>query len=95
MRDPLVDHHRTEILRIAATHGARNVRVFGSRARGEGGEESDLDVLVELEAGRTLLDLVRLKRQLEEITHCGVDVVTDEGISPVLREEILTQAIPL
>jgi hypothetical protein len=95
MRDPLLDRHRAEILRVAAAHGARNVRVFGSRARGEGGERSDLDVLVDLEEGRTLLDLVRLKRELEKVTNGEVDVVTDGGISPDLRDEIIAQAIPL
>lgn len=95
MPDPLLDRHRAEILQVAAAHGAHNVRVFGSRARGEGGEESDLDVLVELEQGRTLLDLVRLKRELEEVTHREVDVMTDNGISPYLREEILAEAVPL
>jgi hypothetical protein len=95
MRGPLLDRHRAEILRVAAAHGARNVRVFGSRARGEGGERSDLDVLVDLEEGRTLLDLVRLKRELEKVTNGEVDVVTDGGISPDLRDEIIAQAIPL
>jgi len=71
------------------------VRIFGSRARGEGDEASDVDILVELERGRTLLDLVRLKRALEEITSCAVDVVTDNGLSPILRDEILSQAVAL
>lgn len=95
MQDEILDRYRTDILRVASTHGARNVRVFGSRARGEGGEGSDLDILVELESGRTLLDLVRLKRALEELTQRDVDVVTDKGISPYLRDEILAQAIAL
>ena len=95
MRDEILDRYRADILRVASSHGARNVRVFGSRARGEGGEESDLDILIELESGRTLLDLVRLKRALEELTHRDVDVVTDKGISPHLRDEILTQAVAL
>ena len=95
MRDEILDRYRAEILRTASTHGAHNVRVFGSRARGEGGENSDLDILVELESGRTLLDLVRLKRALEELTHSDVDVLTDKGISPYLRDEILAQAVAL
>ena len=95
MRDRLLEEHRTEILRVASAHGASNVRVFGSRARGEGDERSDVDILVELERGRTLLDLVRLKRDLEELTHCAVDVVTDNGLSPLLRNEILAQAVAL
>ena len=95
MRDHLLEQHRAEILRVASAHGARNVRIFGSRARGEGDEASDVDILVELERGRTLLDLVRLKRELEEITSCAVDVVTDNGLSPILRDEILSQAVAL
>ena len=67
----------------------------GSRARGEGGEQSDLDILIDLDTGRTLLDLVRLKRELEELTHRDVDVVTDKGISPYLRDAILSQAVAL
>ena len=95
MGDEVLDRYRAEILRVASMHGARNVRVFGSRARGEGAEGSDLDILVELESGRTLLDLVRLKRALEELTQRDVDVVTDKGISPYLRDQILGQAIAL
>jgi predicted nucleotidyltransferase len=95
MRDRLLERHRSEILRVASSHGARNVRVFGSRARGEGDEQSDVDILVELERGRTLLDLVRLKRDLEELTHRDVDVVTDDGLSPILRDTILSQAVAL
>jgi predicted nucleotidyltransferase len=97
MDDRLLERHRVEIIRLAAHHGAHNVRVFGSRARGQGGEQSDVDLLVELEKGRTLLDLVRLKRELEELTHREVDVVTDRGrdLAALLREEILSQAVPL
>ena len=95
MRDRVLDEHRAEILRVASAHGASNVRVFGSRARGEGDERSDVDILVQLEGGRSLLDLVRLKRELEELTHCAVDVVTDNGLSPLLRNEILAQAVAL
>ena len=95
MRDEVLDQHRAAILRVAAAHGASNVRVFGSRARGDGSAESDIDILVALERGRTLLDLVRLKRELQEITQHGVDVVTDNGLSPILRNEILSQAVAL
>jgi predicted nucleotidyltransferase len=95
MTDALLDRYRADIVRVASAHGARKVRIFGSRARGEAGGGSDLDILVELEAGRTLLDLVRLKRELEELTHCKVDIVTDNGMSPILRDEILAQAVPL
>lgn len=71
------------------------MRVFGSRARGDGDEASDIDLLISLEAGRNLLDLVRLKRELEEVTEHGMDLVTDNGPSPLLRNEILAEAVPL
>jgi predicted nucleotidyltransferase len=85
----------SDIVRIARRHGAQSVRVFGSRARGDGGPESDLDLLVTLEAGRTLLDLVAIKQDLEDLLHYPVDVVTEGGLSPHLRETILAEALPL
>jgi uncharacterized protein len=84
-----------EVLRVAHRHGATAVRVFGSWARGEQTERSDLDLLVDLEAGRSLLDLVAIKQELEDLLHCPVDVVTERSLSPVLRERILAEAIPL
>ena len=86
---------RNEILKIAASHGARNVRLFGSAARGEDRPDSDLDLLVEMESGRSLLDLVGLGQDLEELLRRKVDVVTDAGIHPVLRARILADARPL
>ncbi|HEX3593923.1 MAG TPA: nucleotidyltransferase family protein [Polyangiaceae bacterium] len=84
-----------EIERIARFHGALSVRVFGSRARGDAGPESDLDLLVHLEPGRSLLDLIAIKQDLEDMLHCSVDVVTEAGLSPYLRERILAEARPL
>jgi uncharacterized protein len=86
---------REEILRIAAQHGARNVRLFGSAARGETKASSDLDFLVEMEEGRSLLDLVGLWQDLEELLDCQVDVITDGGVSPYLRRTIYAEAVPL
>lgn len=86
---------RNDILRIAASHGARNVRLFGSAARGEDRPDSDLDLLVEMESGRSLLDLVGLGQDLEDLLHRKVDVVTDASIHPVLRARILADARPL
>lgn len=91
----LVERYREQILSLAARHGARNVRVFGSLARGEGGESSDLDLLVTLGAGRSLLDLVGLKQDLEDLVRRPVDVVTEQALSPYLREQVLSEAIPL
>lgn len=92
---PALAEKRGEILGIAQRYGASNVRVFGSLARGEAGSESDVDLLVAIEPGRTLLDLVGLWQDLEEALGQRVDVVTDGGLSPHLRERILAEAVPL
>ena len=84
---------KKEIQQIARQHGARNLRVFGSVARGEAAEGSDLDLLVEMEPGRSLLDLVAIKQDLEELLGCKVDVVTEAAVSPYLRERVLNEAI--
>jgi predicted nucleotidyltransferase len=76
-------------------HGATEVRVFGSLARGEGSQDSDLDLLVTLGKGRSLLDLVGLKQDLEDLVHRRVDVVTERALSPYLRERVLSEAVPL
>jgi predicted nucleotidyltransferase len=86
---------REEILGLAALHGARNVRIFGSVSRGQAGAASDLDFLVEMEKGRSLLDLVGLWQDLEDLLGCKVDVITDGGVSPYLRSRIYAEAIPL
>jgi predicted nucleotidyltransferase len=83
-----IEQNREEILRIAARHGARNVRVFGSVARGEDGSDSDVDLLVEMEDERSLLDLVGLEQDLEELLQRKVDVLTDESIHPTIRPRI-------
>ena len=86
---------RQEILRIAAGHGARNVRLFGSVARGENHESSDVDFLVDMEAGRSLLDLIGLDQDLEALLHRKIEVLTDASVHPALRDRILTEARPL
>ncbi len=86
---------KQEILRIAATHGARNLRLFGSVVRGEDHPDSDLDLLVEMEAGRSLLDLVGLGQDLEDLLHRKVDVMTDTSLHPALRARIFAEARPL
>jgi predicted nucleotidyltransferase len=91
----LLKSRREEILSIAARHGARNVRVFGSVARGEAGENSDIDLLVELDQGRSLLDLTGLVVDLEELLERKVDVVTEQGLYWLLRRRILKEARPL
>lgn len=90
-----LNKNRDAILRIAAKHGARDVRVFGSVARGMASETSDLDLLVVMEPGRSLLDLVALNQDLEDVLGRPVDVVTEGGLSPYLRDRILAEAIAL
>lgn len=86
---------RNDILRLASQHGAHHVRVFGSVARGEAGPASDIDILVQMDSGRSLLDLIRLTQELESILQHKVDVLTDEGLSPYLKERIQAEAVPL
>lgn len=95
MADVLIAERAEEIRRIARQHGALRVHVFGSRARDQGRASSDVDLLVELESGRDLLDLVALKQDLEALLGCPVDVVEKEGLSPHLRARILAEARPL
>ena len=91
----LLAANRESILQLADLHGARKVRVFGSVARGDATEESDLDFLVEMEQGRSLLDLVGLWQDLQDLLGRKVDVISDGGISPYLRAKILAEAVPL
>jgi len=93
--DQLLHDRREEILKAAASHGATDVRLFGSRARGEAGGGSDVDPLVRLAAGRTLLDLVAIKQDLEDLLGCSVDVVTEEAISPYIWPQVMKEAITL
>ncbi len=79
IRKPLNDQ-RAEILRVARMHGAQHVRVFGSRARGHARPDSDLDLLIDLEPGRDLLDLVAIKQDLEDLLGLHVDVVSSAGL---------------
>jgi len=91
----LLQSKRQEIMQIAARHGATNVRVFGSVARGEARPDSDIDFLVNLEANRSLLDLARLLRELQTLLNRPVDVVTEAGLRPRLRPQVLREARPL
>ena len=91
----LLRTRRKDILRIAARHGAFNVRVFGSAARGEAGEKSDIDLLVDVGPGRTSFFPGGLLADLEELLGCKVDVVTEEGLHWYIRERVLKEAVPL
>lgn len=86
---------RRGILRLAARHGAARVRLFGSFATGRARAASDVDFLVDMKPGRSYLDLIALWQDLQEFVGRRVDVVTERGLSPHLRERILSEARPL
>ncbi len=91
----LLKAKRDEILRLATKYGAYNVRVFGSVARGEARPDSDIDFLVELEAGHSLLDQGGLLMDLQTLLGCEVDVVTELGMKERMRSQVLAEAVPL
>ena len=91
----LIQQKRRQVLEIAQGHGARNVCLFGSVARGETTATSDLDLLIDMEPGRSLLDIVAIKQGLEELLGCKVDAVTEAAISPYLRDKLLHEAVRL
>ena len=93
--DELRRNKRDEILRVASQHGAQNVRVFGSIARGTAAASSDLDLLVDFSAERSLLDQIALQQELEILLDCHVDIVEPRGVSPYLAQTIIAEAIPL
>jgi len=90
-----LSNKRDEILRISAAHGAKHLRIFGSVSRGEATERSDVDILVSLEPGRSILDIVAIKQDLEDLLGCKVDVVTEDAVSPYIREQVLKESVSL
>lgn len=88
----LLQEKREEILRIASRYGAGNVRVFGSVQRDEDTEGSDVDLLVDFEEGRSLLDQMGLIQDLEDLLGCRVDIVTEAGVHWYIRDRILKEA---
>lgn len=93
--DARLKNNREAILTIAAKHGAGNVRVFGSSARGDVGPDSDIDFLVDMEPGRSLLDMGGLLMELQDLLGCEVDVVTERGLRDRIRERVLSEALVL
>lgn len=91
----LIKDKREDILKLASSYGASNVRVFGSVARGEDTETSDIDFLVSMEQGRSLLDKAGLLADLQDLLGCKVDVVTDDSIYWLIRRRILKEARPV
>ena len=93
--DSLIEEHREAIKQLAALRGARRVRIFGSRARGDARPESDVDILVELEGGRSALALGGLLMDLQDLLGKRVEVVTAAALHPKIRDKVLAQAIDL
>ena len=86
---------RQEILEIAARHGAHDVRIFGSVARGQATESSDLDLIVRFDPGRSLIDHGRLIDELEQLLGVKVDVVSERGMRDRFRQRVTTEAVQL
>jgi predicted nucleotidyltransferase len=91
----LIQSKREEILQLASQHGACNIRVFGSVARGEAQSDSDIDFLVDLEQNLSPWFPVRLIRELEQLLGRKVDVITEKGLKERIRERVLQEAKPL
>jgi uncharacterized protein len=91
----LLQGRREDIQRIAAKHGAYNVRVFGSFARGEAGPQSDLDLLISVGPKTTPWFPGGLVSDLEQLLGRRVDVLTENGLSPLIRDRVLNEAVPL
>lgn len=91
----LVRARRADILEIAKRYGASNLRIFGSVARGEADEKSDIDILVDMESGRSLLDLAGLRVDLRELLGRSVDVLTVPSLRDRIRSRVLSEAVPL
>src|SRR5690606_14269487 len=91
----LTEGQRDLVRKVAKRHGGSNVRIFGSRARGEAGPSSDVDLLVDMTAESSLLDLIALKHDDEEGLGIDVDVVTEAGLSPHLMDQVLREAVPV
>ena len=92
---PMLAERRAEILRLAEGYRTGKVRVFGSVARGDNSSDSDLDLLVTPRPGCSLLDLGGLLEDLQDMLGCRVDLVTEDGLKPRLRERVLREAVPL
>lgn len=91
----LVKQKRDAIIEIVTAYGGQNIRIFGSVAADADTAGSDLDLLVDMDPDCSLLDLIAIKQDLEDLISYPVDVVTESSLSAYLRDEIIKQAIPL
>ena len=92
---PLIENNRAEILALAERHGIRDVRVFGSMARGDADDTSDVDLLVSLPSDKTGLALGALLMDVQDLLQRRVAVLTERGLHPALRDRVLREARPL
>ncbi|MCE2660325.1 MAG: nucleotidyltransferase family protein [Rubrivivax sp.] len=92
---PLIETHRADLLALARRRGVTGVRVFGSMSRGDGGDNSDVDLLVTLAPGTSALALGGLLMDAQELLGRRVDVVTESSLHPALRDSVLAGAVPL
>ena len=90
-----LQRHRADVLRLAAQYGATDIRVFGSVARGEADESSDIDLLVRMMPGRSVFDIGGLLMDLQDLLGRRVDVVTERGLRPRIRDHVLREAVPI
>ena len=86
---------KQSIINIAQTYGASNIRIFGSVARGESNDNSDIDFLVEFSLGRSLFDLINVKLELEDLLGRSVDIVTEKSLHPLIRDSVIESAVEL
>ncbi len=91
----LLKEKRQEILRIAQEYGARSIRLFGSAARGDDMPDSDIDFLVEMEDGRSLFDIGGMQMDLQDLLGRKVDIVTEKGMRPRIRDRVSKEAVSL
>jgi len=87
--------NRESIISVVERNGGGNVRIFGSLARGEGLTDSDVDILIELDPGRSLLDILAIKQDLEDLLQRNVDVLTESAVSPYIKDDIMREAVAL
>ena len=93
--DEILKLKRTEILRLAAQHGIKNLRVFGSVARGEANPESDVDFLVDVESDRSYLDMGAFLMDMQDLLGRKVDLVTERALHISIKKQVLQEAVPL
>lgn len=91
----IISSKRKKILSIAKVHGIHHVRVFGSFARGSSKDDSDVDLLVSLDIGASLLDIIAFKQDVEDLLGRKVDVLTEASLSPYIREDVFKEAVNL